>query len=80
MKRLLLIFAGLFLFAVGLGIGREQTKDAVAKAAYQKGQTDGYKSGNRVGYLAGYSDGLSCAGLTRNQEACEHIQEKLGHD
>lgn len=48
MKRFLFILAGLLIFAVGLGIGREQTKEV----AYKQGYAEGLKYGSATRCIA----------------------------
>jgi hypothetical protein len=76
MKRFLIILAGLLIFAVGLGIGREQAKEVAYKQGYAEGWKRGEQSGKLAGYLGGINDEMGCTTL-RQPDACER-RGKLG--
>jgi len=76
MKRFLIILAVLFIFAIGLGIGREQGKEVAYKQGYAEGWKRGEQAGHLSGYLGGVNDEMGCSTL-RQPEACER-RNKLG--
>ena len=69
MKKFLYVIGILAAFASGLGIGREQGKE-VARAEHARG----YEAGERIGYLSGVTDQLSC--LSGALDACNRINRK----